>query len=399
MRSCHIFRQHHFNRKYDPFHHDDVLQDDATRRDAAAAAAAANTNPVRKTRKHVSSTLLLLALITSLPSFPAHAGQVGATITKAVTTSDLGVSVRTSVVKGAQLMDSLDGKWEKFSDKFHLGSERSKQAARPEPRVIPPLRPLNANVAQRLLELSDQSFLKAMGSSISSTLLQQEIDQVAKLVQVSFVRSGVELDDQSYPVRTVNAPQFNFATYVHYKAYSNIIVNQQQSNAKSFNAIRRDFERAMGRALLEEWKLTSTSSSNDASSKASHLSTFLLQTHQLATILVDNGLAAVVEEPTTLNADDWQDLVDGEMMELHFSVAVDGDATLNAQILLQEQGYRLYPNFARFAVQQMVQEAVTSSSMPTRVSVMDYYFDTDYNSDPEKFEVKEVLMEVSIESE
>lgn len=45
----------------------------------------------------------------------ASAGEVGARITRAVTQSDLGVSVRRSVVKGAQVIDSLDGKWEQFS--------------------------------------------------------------------------------------------------------------------------------------------------------------------------------------------------------------------------------------------------------------------------------------------
>ena len=46
----------------------------------------------------------------------ANAGEVGARITKAVTTSDLGISVRTSVVKGAQLADKIDGQWEKRSE-------------------------------------------------------------------------------------------------------------------------------------------------------------------------------------------------------------------------------------------------------------------------------------------
>jgi len=51
---------------------------------------------------------------------PGYAGEVGARITNVVTTSDLGVSVRRSVVKGAQVIDNLDGRWEKFSGECGL---------------------------------------------------------------------------------------------------------------------------------------------------------------------------------------------------------------------------------------------------------------------------------------
>eukprot|EP00978_Attheya_sp_CCMP212_P043184 scaffold277581_cov28-Attheya_sp.AAC.1 len=53
----------------------------------------------------------------------SSAGEVGARLNAAVTQSDLGVSVRRSVVRGAQVMDKLDGQWEKFSDEFGLGAE------------------------------------------------------------------------------------------------------------------------------------------------------------------------------------------------------------------------------------------------------------------------------------
>ena len=87
---------------------------------------------------------------------PSEAGEVGAKITKAVTQSDLGISVRKSVVKGAQIADQLDGKWEKFSDTYGLGSERSKRDARPKPKDIPPLQPLNSDIATLLLQASDK---------------------------------------------------------------------------------------------------------------------------------------------------------------------------------------------------------------------------------------------------
>ena len=99
-----------------------------------------------------------IASILSLSQFPqvSHAGEVDAKINAAVTKSDLGLAVRESVVRGAQTMDQMDGKWEAFSDKFGLGAARKQQAEKPAPRVIPDPLPLDAALAKRILETSDQ---------------------------------------------------------------------------------------------------------------------------------------------------------------------------------------------------------------------------------------------------
>ena len=86
---------------------------------------------------------------------PVNAGELGAKINAAVTQSDLGISVRRSVVRGAQVMDKLDGSWEKFSDNFGLGAERSKQGSRPKPKIIPDPLPLDIDIANALLLASD----------------------------------------------------------------------------------------------------------------------------------------------------------------------------------------------------------------------------------------------------
>ena len=83
------------------------------------------------------------------------AGEVGTRINAAVTQSDLGVSVRRSVVRGAQIVDKLDGRWEKFSDEFGLGSERFKREGRLKPRDVPDPLPLDAAKAQQMLKASD----------------------------------------------------------------------------------------------------------------------------------------------------------------------------------------------------------------------------------------------------
>jgi hypothetical protein len=73
---------------------------------------------------------------------------------------------------------------------------------------------------------------------------------------------------------------------------------------------------------------------------------------------------------------------------------LDGDITLGSQLLLQEQGLRLYPSFARCAIQYVLEEIMLGQ----KVSLDEYYMDTDYNSDPDKFEVKEVLVNIDLES-
>jgi len=107
-------------------------------------------------RRQVLLSSISSALIVSQFPQVSHAGEVGARITKAVTTSDLGISVRESVVRGAQTMDKIDGQWEQFSDKFGLGAARKQQAGKPEPKVIPDPLPLDKELAKHIIETSDQ---------------------------------------------------------------------------------------------------------------------------------------------------------------------------------------------------------------------------------------------------
>jgi hypothetical protein len=81
---------------------------------------------------------------------------VGARINAAITKSELGIAVRESVVRGAQVMDKVDGQWEQFSDKFGLGSARSKQDKKPTLQVIPDPLLLDTEIAKRLFDITDQ---------------------------------------------------------------------------------------------------------------------------------------------------------------------------------------------------------------------------------------------------
>lgn len=327
-----------------------------------------------------------------LPPGIAHAGEVGAKINAAVTESDLGISVRRSVVKGAQIMDGLDGQWEKFSDRFGLGSNRARQADKPAPKVIPPPQPLDGTLAAQLLDLSDQTFVAL--TKISFVELDKRIDAVTFNVAPSYERSGLKIEDIDAR-NPRNGEEFNFLAYTHYKAYSDLILEQDID----FRKFLTDYEEQMGSQVRKlilpkedptARRLIAGKLSNPKVRRA-RWSAMEKRLLRVGEALVQLGFVAQVD--TSCDKDDLADWYDDAMSDLQFNIALDGDITLNTQILLQEQGFRLYPNFGRYAIRNVLHE-----TLGTAVQITDYYVDTDYNSDPNRFEVKEVLLSIVLES-
>lgn len=280
-------------------------------------------------------------------------------------------------------MDKLDGMWENFSDKYGLGAERSKAGKRPTPKVIPPILPLDVATAKLILSISDQTFSSVTGIRLS--VMEEQTQKVANLVRISFERSGVKVDANN-PLEFSNDSQYNFVVYCHFKAYSDLILEQQIP----FAPFRSKFEQQIGQELvtrlLPEYKANSNDSVKDKFNAA------VTAVDTLCRNFCEKGFVAAIEIET-VDDDKICDWID-DISDLEFNISLDGDATLNAQILLQEQGFRLYPNFAKYAINHLMSQVDGRQ----KVTTMDYYFDTDYNSDPDKFEVKEVLLTVSIEN-
>lgn len=219
-------------------------------------------------------------------------------------------------------------------------------------------------------------------SGISLNVLTKQVETVATKVRPSFERSGASLEPGS-------AQAFNFDSYTHYKAYSDLIM----TNNLSFNTLKRDFEGKMGQELLPLLLLPQEYKSIQRENKQNPLDALkqrLSIVNQLCTVLCEKGLVAATELSTVDDErmEDWaQDLSD-----LTFNVALDGDITMNAQILLQEQGFRLYPNYAKYAIAKILQ-------LPQQtVTIDDYYMDTDYNSNPDEFQVKQVMLNIVLDS-
>ena len=181
-----------------------------------------------------------------------------------------------------------------------------------------------------------------------------------------------------------NAAQFNYASYIHYKAFGDLLVNAKVP----FPAFRKEFETKVGQELVSLLMPNAKSGSTAASKE--ELQKRLSLVDQLCQKLCEKGFVAATDR-SELDADQLSDWAD-DLSDLTFNVALDGDVTMNAQILLQEQGFRFYPNYAKYMVANLL-------NMPKQtVTVEDYYMDTDYNSDPNLFEAKETLLNIVIES-
>lgn len=345
-------------------------------------------------RKMLVGTLKVSVLAAMFVPQPALSGEVGARITKAVTTSDLGVSVRRSVVKGAQVIDSLDGKWEQFSDENGLGAARYKQQPRPKPKDIPDPLPLNKDVAQSVLKICDATFVEFM-AGLSMQELQDRVEKVDSTVRKSFERSGLVIDDS----KTITSPEvFNYFCYTHFKAFCEIIIERKAA----FN--RKNFERLLGQNLLSIFAPSSmieedllekgqgVMKSKDLLIQALKLG--LNMTTEITNNLRFFGFVALVEsiELDEEKFADWSD----DLSDLQFSIPVDGDVTLSSQILLQEQGFRIYPDFTRILVTSAMERVLVASSQ--KVTSDEYYMDTGYSSNPDLFEVKQVLVNIVIDS-
>lgn len=333
-------------------------------------------------------------MLVAQPS-PSTAGEVGARITKAVTTSELGIAVRRSVVQGAQIMDRLDQQAEQFSDRFQLGSERAQQQGRPKPKVIPPPKPLDTKFANAVLQITDRSFCKV--ARVPLQTLARTIQENSDMLRPSFERAGLDtrqILSDSGEEEKMSGDIFNFRSYVRYKSYLDLLASSPMEFPKFKASFEEEAAKQMVSLLLPDWTdlLPPNDDSATAQRKQEAMESTLQVMDQLLSRLVESGFIAQIDRSPIDQDDiiDWSE----KLADVSWTIALDGDVTLPSQLLLQEQGYRFYPNYANILVSYTLRSGLTSRN----IIVEDYYMDTDYNSDPNKFEVKEVLLNVNIES-
>ena len=309
--------------------------------------------------------------------------------------SDLGIRVRKSVVRGAQVIDKVDGSWERLSDRFGLGSERSKREGRPVPKVIPKPLPLNSELASLFLSSSNDVFLSLV-PDVSEQALASKIKRIDDLVRKSFEHSGLSFN---VPNDTMSGDLFNYWCYIQFRAYCELFTETKVN----FVQFRNRFEITLGSRITEgmhyeeeSFVQTGLEMDQPAPKLRQSLNKCISSLDNLLIDFKKGGFVALCERSPIESEmiDDWA----SDLSDIQFSIALDGDVTLNAQILLQEQGYHLVPDFPRFAVIYALTKSLNNYNLEENVNVEEYYMDTDYNSDPDKFEVKEVLLNVVIES-
>ena len=121
-------------------------------------------------------------------------------------------------------------------DENGLGAARYNQQPRPKPKDIPDPLPLSKDIAQRVLNICDDTFLKIM-PTVSAQELKNRIKKVDTTVRKSFERSGLVIDENE----TITSSEvFNYFCYTHFKAFCEIIIESKAT----FN--RKSFERMLG---------------------------------------------------------------------------------------------------------------------------------------------------------
>merc|ERR1711957_185123 len=134
----------------------------------------------------------------------------------------------------------------------------------------------------------------------------------------------------------------------------------ENENKINFSKFRIEYERTVGQRLIDMLQLVDNGNNNLNGSSASSSSvsssslvqqqqrndilknkllTALEQTDSLGRKLNNLGLVSGVNRDRPETTDDLQDFVDDALADLVITVAIDGDVTLQSQILLQEQGY------------------------------------------------------------
>ena len=268
-------------------------------------------------------------------------------IFRAVTTSDLGLAVRTGVVRGAQTIDSLDGRWERFNDRYNMGTNRKRQGRFSDKREIPPRKELSVDATKMLLSISDRAFLVSLASpTVGEAELTKKVDDLDALLRRSFqISSAVD--------------EYNFKIFIHFRAYHELL--RVVSTKEKLASFRLSFDKIVGASVLEKIGAQNV--------------------EEVLNWFQANGLIAL--GVSSQQQEKGEEEEEEEEEEDSFTISLDGDGTQNAQILLAEQGLRvIIPDFVGLAVKALVGAR----------SVEEYYMDTEYNSDPSLFKVRQVVL-------
>ncbi|KAL7554829.1 hypothetical protein ACHAWF_018478 [Thalassiosira exigua] len=268
----------------------------------------------------------------------------------AVTDSQIGRAFRRSVVRGAQVADKLDERWERFSDSLRDESKCDKNTGRRlydngkrkdgtpignpglgELCAPEPLLPLDLRVKDQILDAAVKSAVVASGEKggAKADALQKAIEDTKELVRPSFERSMQNSSSEDEKNRGV----LKFELYSTLRAITNFL--------KGDRGAMRAFKLEWGNALTSIYSASSSASGDYVSpfpDKEDEFEDFdydkkaLLDALGKLTVTLDSlkagGILGFYE--ISIPYDDYGSVV---------TVALDDYAPIGAEILLGEQNY------------------------------------------------------------
>jgi len=278
----------------------------------------------------------------------------------AASANELAQEVRAAVVRSAQLADAIDGKWEQFSDV----ADPRRLAARGKQKVNPPPPVVDAEFAAALLATVDE--LAAKYGTVPAAGLAERRTRVVQRVGATFARSARgALDLDLYSRWTVFAEALPSA------------------------AARIKFEAALGPALLDLVEADVPAAGPKSSGGLAGIATVVQAvTGAFATrgYIASARLTGVDEAPL----DDVDAEVYDETGRTDLLLALDADAGIKAQILLQEQGVLFTPRLVESALVAALARRGLAAKYET------YYLDRFYNPNADKYDPQVALVELRV---
>ena len=325
----------------------------------------------------LSSMLLSFALLTTIPSVVVLAPQAVWAATTAsgnipveglytegsavVTQSDLGQSVRRSIVGGAKLADNLDLKMERFSDSlrdknkcdpvsnrrlFDNGFRRDgTRIGNPVLGALcspDPLRRLDVSdtgPANMILVLAEEAAADTL--DVDRTVLGKQVDQVKDLVGPAFARAAAPtttLSEEEERSEKSKQQVYNMDIYTRIRAYGQVLNEKKSSGGRT--AVReatRNFEKSWGGKIMT--LLAPNADRKDFTSVYPAPDPRIEQSYDQGTLLDALGALSVtlnkMQEGGVIGH--WEISIPEDDYGEVVTIAVDDDITIGAQILSREQ--------------------------------------------------------------
>mmetsp|Transcript_23207 Transcript_23207/g.35837 ORF Transcript_23207/g.35837 Transcript_23207/m.35837 type:complete len:431 (-) Transcript_23207:239-1531(-) len=281
-----------------------------------------------------------------------------------ITDSDFGKLVRKNTIKGAQTFDSLDEKWERFSDGLR---DKNKCDERTGRRMFDngfrrdgtrvgnpvlgsmckpiPLEPLDENgIARDMMQFAQASALKT-----SSSLSQKDIDDallaVVNVVSPSFRK---QLDNSAIGEEDRKRLNFNYAMYCQMRAFDNLHVAVQPFEITwgltLLNALAPNADRSSYKSPFS----TSSEDFGEVDVDASLLDA--LGALQVSLLELQRG-GLIGKSEIAIPTDNFGSVI---------TVAIDDDISLGSQILLKEQKKQFSSSFSTAMVKAALDRAHVS---------------------------------------